>query len=533
MVSVIRPSMRFMTNASQILGQNTRRIAGILTSRSRASLFPLHASLSTLKRHFGTNEATLHKPSTDYDLYVVRSQSWQKDPLQESWQLSDLDYTMPPVFLKTMLVYPIEKPSMRSVFLGRMLTSLSATLDHYRMLNAVFRKEHGELKLIRTKVAAIPFIVHHSMPVSGFSSLAKLKNAGFPPNDLKLHETLKGKSNYPPGIPRMKATLENRPLAKFQATWIEGGVILTYGFHHVGVDGAAMCAFIDQWASNAMHLAHKKKIPLRTSLHDESDRGRLMGKRTSTENRVDSLSTRPSTPNLSVQAKSMQPVVIHFHKDGIRRIKQAASSEHDKTSTYDAICALIWKCVTAARLKVYKPAHDETTILAQTVDLRSRFNPPLSPLFQGNATIGVLTEPILVTDAVAAGSLPRLSSLVRAAHSGVTEAKVLDLISRVATLKDKTSAGLAAKTLQRFDMALTDMRHASHYTADFGFGAPCAVRNVYRPGLPGTIRAVPSATDGVAADELALEVEMPIDLDCLEHFVTDSELLQYADIVCA
>ncbi|KUJ09022.1 uncharacterized protein LY89DRAFT_788437 [Mollisia scopiformis] len=462
-------------------------------------------------------------------VHHVRPIGWQNDPDQEIWILSDLEYMMPQVFLKFSFLYKIGEGVDEIAVIDGLKESLALTLSQYRPLTGVFKKDDGEVKIFRNRGDTVSFVVKRLYQNEKSVSLADLEAAGFPPLQVDRQVALENMGDA--SIDSM--IKNNRIQTELQATWLQDGIILTIGYHHYCTDGAGFSKFVQQWARNSLALSKNTKPEPPAWDYVNLDRGRLNGKFVPPEKRI-----IPQPPNLSptlvtvpfAQAPPQRPVILHFHKSSTDLLKRIASSSGGtfvQISSYDAITALLWRAYTRARLTIYDLIPDESTMLGQVVDLRSRFDPPLDSQLQANATLGVVTPGVSIHDVVADGKLGFLASLVRQAHIGATEEVALERSNMVAMLQDKTMAAWSGERVPRFGVAMSDMRSSKFYEADFGFGPPVAVRNVHQPGYPCVIQKLAPQSD----QETMLEVQIPVDVSCFECFIQDPELLLYAEIV--
>lgn len=456
-------------------------------------------------------------------VHRIQPLRWQDDPQAEAWTLADLEYTVPPVFLKTMLVFRTEQHVHPVESTEGLMRALEITLSQCRTLTGAFIIEGGEIKIVRNRGASVPFIVQHNMS----ASFKDLEASGFPESVVGKHAVLDKTSLKS----AHSITNGQQPLCEIQATWIAGGLIITAGWHHYCMDGAGFWAFLRQWARTALALKDNIEVP---PPWDPSalDRHRLNGRFHRPDERTDPPPHPQAVLPVAASAHPSRLVILHIDNVQISRLKAAARPlEGKESSAYDSITALLWRVHTRARLAIHDPQPDDVTFLGQAVDLRSRFSPPLGAQLQANAMLGVLTPPIPVRDAVADEKLPFLASLVRQTHTGATEEAALARANVVAALQDKTlAAWKGGGHVPRFAMAMSDWRRGGLYEADFGFGRPVAWRAVYQPGHPSTVTELPrDGTDGATP---GLEVQIPVEVPCLDCFVRDAELLRYAKVVC-
>ncbi|KAI1296449.1 transferase [Xylaria venustula] len=463
-------------------------------------------------------------------IFQVKPTGWQNDPDQETWKLGDLEYAMPSGVVRVMFLYRLSKPVDHGSMITQLRCGLEATLSQCRTLTGVFKKQEGEVFIIRNRGGAIPFIVKYSD--NDDASFEILEAAGFPILEVSKQAALEDMGNT------VTNTLESgRPLLELQVTWIAGGMILTIGYHHYLMDGAGFSAFLEQLMANtsALNINPYTTIPA----WDSScfNRERLNGTFVPPNKRITPPTTVPKmSPNITLPPAS-RPVVLHFLKKSIQRLRMDAT-QGSSVSSYDAVAALVWRAHTRARLTMYDTGPAENTAHLSAVDMRARFDPPLPKSLQANALIAVVTQPIPVLEVVADGALPKLASMIRQSHTD-GQSKGLRQVAQeradmIAALQDKTMASLAIRDVPRFASGMSDRRYSGLSEADFGLDAPVAVRYDHQTGTPSIMRMIPPRADkhGVYSPDPILEVQVAVEVPCLKTFLRDTELNQYAYVFC-
>ncbi|KAI8633478.1 transferase [Xylariaceae sp. FL1651] len=460
----------------------------------------------------------------------VRSKGWQDDPEQETWTLGDLEYAMPSGVLRIMLLYRLSELVDHDIIIDQLRGGLEMTLDQCRTLTGVFKKQEGEVHIIRRRGNAIPFIIKHSD--DKHASYETLEAVGFPTTEVSKLAALEDMGNT-----LLTNTVESgRPLFELQVTWISGGMILTVGYHHYLMDGVGFTAFLKQWTANT--LALNVNVNAAVPAWDSScfDRGRMNGTFVPPDRRI----TLPkSVPEMKLKIPLppvSRPVVLQFHKKDMKRLRMAATPQETSVSSYDAVAALVWRVHTRARLTIYDNASTDATTHLSVVNIRARFEPPLPQTLQANACFMVVTKPIPVFEVVAEGALFKLATMIQQSHTDGPSNDIKLMVQKkadmTAALKDKTMASLPVRDVPRFAVAMSDRRYSGFYEADFGFGAPASIRHDHQTGMPSIMRRIPPRSDkhGVYNPDPILEVQVAVELPCLEKFLGDSELHQYAKI---
>lgn len=465
------------------------------------------------------NNTTIPAAETSIERDEVEAHSTQQveEPdgpkTDEEWPLADLEYLMPPVFLQETIVFRTNNVDPDEVT-SRLKDAIHLASRYCRTLTGVFKKEDGEVSIVRKHGATIPLLVKHDWS----SSIQHLGAEGFSGRQVSASAAVEER-----GGPDADSLTDGRNVCEVRATWITGGLIIALGYHHYCLDGSGSSAFLRLWAKISLALQARSQLPAWDP--ENLNRDRLRGLFVPPEQREDPLPT-PLGALPARAAETNQFVVLRLQQDRISTLKAAATtSSQDKVSSYDAITALVWRVLTRARLRIYRPAPDEATFAGQAVDVRRRLAPALGAELQANATLGVLTPALAVGDAVGPGGLGLLAMRIRRAHAGVGEQTARDAADRVARLRDKTSAAWRGTHAPRFGVAMSDVRGGGLYELDFGFGTPVAVRNVYEPGHPCVMHSLPAGR--------GVEVQIPVESACLDDFVRDEELSQYADVISA
>ncbi|KAK8024538.1 transferase [Apiospora rasikravindrae] len=435
--------------------------------------------VSILRRFTRSSSFANRKP-----VHSLSGKSWNSE--QEIWRLGDLEYLVPPVFLRNQWVYKIAQQTNRVTLVDELRSSLSATLEQCRTLSGVLVKEAGEVQIS--------------------TSVEQLRGLGYPPLCLEELASLDEMDNL-----QTHGLSSGRPILQVQTTWIPGGLILTVGYHHYSMDGMGFAAFLNQWRDN--HLAMGNGGHLAPWHPENLNRERLNGIPIPYQDRVSPITPIPVGPPKSLRHPS-RPIVLNFHEAQRNRLKSAAAHDNKPVSSYSAITALLWR--------VHTP-------LSTAVNLRSRFKPPLRTQLQANAVTGVMSPHVSFAEAIAPGGLTHLSSIAHEAALSFDVHDAMERANKVAMLKDKTMAAWTGAQLPEFSFAMTDMRNAGYYELDFGFGAPLTVRNVHETQHPCVIRKLLPGTDADGIHSI-FEVQMPVEDVCLEQLVQDSELLEYAEV---
>ncbi|OIT03002.1 PREDICTED: uncharacterized acetyltransferase At3g50280-like [Nicotiana attenuata] len=194
------------------------------------------------------------------------------------------------------------------------------------------------------------------------------------------------------------------------------------------------------------------------------------------------------------------------------RTEKAAVNSTAEISSFQSLCALLWRAVTRAR----KFPASKMTTFRMAVNCRHRLHPKLDPLYFGNAIQSIPTYTsagdVLLHDL--RWCAEQLNKNVKA-HDNVMVRKFVEdweKDPRCFPLGNFDGAMLTMGSSPRFPM----------YDNDFGWGRPVAIRSGRANKFDGKISAFPGREGGGSVD---LEVVLsPETMDGLE---LDAEFMQY------
>ncbi|KAF7511664.1 hypothetical protein GJ744_003827 [Endocarpon pusillum] len=204
----------------------------------------------------------------------------------------------------------------------------------------------------------------------------------------------------------------------FQVTFIQGGFVIGVSKHHYVCDGIATANFITWWfkkargyrTDNVVQDSEIVPVSKMMALHDRSslilepqaeaqERREPNGVRSSSPTTVHPMPPKTSTSSLDPLSPAVRTeagqAIFRLESSCLREIHADASKHANrKISTNDAICALLWQCITRARLCDRNvEGQAQTSSLIMAVNARSKFNPPLPDQYFGNCVFGA-TSPV-------------------------------------------------------------------------------------------------------------------------------------------
>ncbi|KAK4235323.1 transferase family-domain-containing protein [Achaetomium macrosporum] len=182
-----------------------------------------------------------------------------------------------------------------------------------------------------------------------------------------------------------------------RATFIEGGVLLGFAFHHGVMDGTGTLEFLKCFATGTLERL------------DEVDNLR-QGKEGIIKLAANTAKTAPVNPRsmdgYEFAVPQTQPVlpaavakILTISADSARSLKQAALEQIQKTvgptafvSVIDVLCGLTWLHLTRVRLKAKRISPSDTTHFATAVDIRRVMVPAIGAGYIGNMWLRALAR---------------------------------------------------------------------------------------------------------------------------------------------
>ncbi|XP_016479346.1 putative acetyltransferase At3g50280 [Nicotiana tabacum] len=196
----------------------------------------------------------------------------------------------------------------------------------------------------------------------------------------------------------------------------------------------------------------------------------------------------------------------------IMRTEKVAVNSTAEISSFQSLCALLWRAVTRAR----KFPASKMTTFRMAVNCRHRLHPKLDPLYFGNAiqSIPTYTSAGDVLSHDLRWCAEQLNKNVKA-HDNVMVRKFVEDWE-----KDPRCFPLG-----NFDGAMVTMGSSPRfpmYDNDFGWGRPVAIRSGRANKFDGKISAFPGREGGGSVD-----LEVVLSPETMEGIELDTEFMQY------
>ncbi|KAK8244714.1 transferase family-domain-containing protein [Phyllosticta capitalensis] len=461
------------------------------------------------------------------------------DPANESgteeFPLSDLDHIISKIYVPVTLVYKLEDHVDRQQVIEKLRSSLQVTLSQYPCLRGSLRNDESSNRLFIRKEESntVPFNIHWlDEQEDDFPSYEMLEKKEFPPSLLDVGALFPSavfqKQIW--GTPT-QGDDDDKKVLVVQANFIRGGLILGVAVQHNCADGAGIDGFLCEWAGNARRVSEGERptpidplifdrSPLFSTVKEASSFARALADKSA----LKKLSDMPPMPE-DFKMPSLSQVIFHFPSAGIARLKEDAKLPGQNViGSYDAICAIIWRCMIRARLPLLNPDMAATTRFGHTVNARKFLEPALPPRYFGNVVMYPRVD-MKVSELLGDGSLPHVVSTVRPSiQEQLSPAAVKGLCDWISSVDRK--ANTYVDTFMGLDMAMTDWSQMSTYQEhDFGFGLPKAVRWPNTP-LDGFLFRYPRRPKDDPTE--GFELGVFLETSCMERLIADEELAKYA-----
>ncbi|KAF8972197.1 putative trichothecene 3-O-acetyltransferase [Flammula alnicola] len=354
-----------------------------------------------------------------------------------------------------------------------------------------------------------------------------LRRANFPFS--MLDETIIAPRNTFPG----SFDESTSPVFLLQATFITGGLLLTFVGQHNAMDMTGQGQIIDllskaccneQFTSEELssgNLDRRNVIPLLDdSYKPGSELAHQMVKPTPSHTISKDTNAHPAPP----PPPKCSWAYFTFHPTSLAALKSLATKTitlpSGFISTDNALIAFIWQSIIRARLPRLNPTAEIT--FARAVDPRRHLD--ISPTYTGlvqNMTYHTYTVQKLVEEPLG-GVASQLRSAVdpKTSNLGCQTRALATLLNRT---PDKSSVDVTATLNLSADVMLSSWAKQDFYDLDFnlGLGEPEAVRRPQFPPVESLLYLMPKALDGEIAVALCLRDED------MERLRADKEFAKY------
>lgn len=351
-------------------------------------------------------------------------------PFEAEYPLTLADIALtPPVNSRYLLCYEgVSDSAVQTDLVDRLKKSLQFFLREPKEgvlgLPEILGKIHSEpstgrpcVKVIKS--SSVRFVVSHRNDVT-YEQLEPEK--GFPMRLLRSDIFATGLASVP--TPDRNGGVEGFSV---HVTFVEGGFVICVSKHHFVLDGNAVSKLIKWWFKKArsysteQRMADLEIVPesKMMALHDKSSL--LLERQVEPQEHLEWKSVPGSPPTVfgiippsntlrffmnflpGFMIPKIDNAIFHLRPSALRELHADISKHANiKISTNDAVCALLWRCLTRARLYAGNAkSNTQTSSLAMAVNGRRKLSPPLADEYFGNCVFFAPSSvpiPILTSD---------------------------------------------------------------------------------------------------------------------------------------
>ncbi|CAJ1861689.1 unnamed protein product [Sphenostylis stenocarpa] len=329
---------------------------------------------------------------------------------------------------------------------------------------------------------------------------------------------------------KISYTAHSSPIMAFQVTEFADGVFIGCAVCHAVTDGASFWNFFNTFAAvsqgatvcpsilpdfrrdsiltSKVVLRLPKEIKVTFNV-DAPFRERIFSFSRESIQKLKAIvnngGTKFSLENVELMAKLSNDTEV-------KTVTRGVSNETREISSFQSLCALMWRCVTRAR-NLEGP---QVTTFRMAVNVRQRMEPKLGDHYFGNAiqTIATCAEARDVVSSDLPWCAEQLNKSVKAFDSATVCRNVenWEREPKCFELGNHDGATVQMGSSPRFPM----------YDNDFGWGRPLAVRSGGANKFDGKMSAFPGRNGGGSVD-----LEVVLAPDSMEQLGSDPEFMFY------
>ncbi|KAL2153582.1 hypothetical protein VTH82DRAFT_4737 [Thermothelomyces myriococcoides] len=462
------------------------------------------------------------------EVHLLRPSGWEKDPEEERFKVTTLDYLTACTYNNYALFFRLEDAEKQRVA-ETLKQGLERTLSQARhYVGTIERDPEGGHSFVKKRDSTVQFVVQwlddprDSAEYPSIDDMERTNFCAITLGDQATWSVLPMTYGEKP-----EAHPDNHPVVSaFKANFVRGGLVFNMHHHHYANDVMGWSGFTHQLAENCTAVLRGTAFPT----WDPAclDLSRLIKAEVPEEAKVDG----PPAPQRHPAHKVAQALLFHLPKSKAAELKKLAAPE-DGTwiSTYDAFSAFIWRTLTRLRAPVFKPEPGSHPFWVEAVDMRRRMHsPPVPARIQHNVMSGALSTtapvPQLTLDEIIHAPLWRVASYVRRLTDSLTQESLDKALDWVATVRDRSSLNIRIDSYPPMSVLQTDHRDANIVSADFGFARPLTYRHLLDRVTEGAIIIYPPRSNDPASDE-GPEFSIAYEKHLAQDLINDAEFAKF------
>jgi trichothecene 3-O-acetyltransferase len=457
-------------------------------------------------------------------------------PLIPGWmKLTPLDQFENRFIVPMVLIFHISSPALRQPILRDLKTSLADTIGEMSFLAANVVPDCEEQDTIQLEISDDAGVWFHSQELPEIDYYA-LERREFPPSAFPLLSLMPE--------PRVHRS-ERSPVLTVLATFISGGLLLTFNNHHSAMDGAGMATLAQTFAKHVAALSDGRFISSEDAFPEEAlDRSNIFGGsgrkeicdfpsyrlsktyRCTVERELIEAAITGDHPKLQLLQK-LQLSLWFISNESMRAMREAAlplSKGLPVLTDNTIMCAVLWRHVSRARQLSSRGIMTNSFI--NTVNARRRMDPPLPLEYPGNALVHAKTSAATAdVESAEPGMLYKLAKQITDAIEWWTSERVWELIGAIESSQMVSKVEPNMDNFQGPDLEVTSTAAMGDVSrVDWGceLGRVKALRYVYVPVKDGWVNVLPRRNDA------GIELIIGLEKSATKRLRQDKEWLQLA-----
>ncbi|KAL2818574.1 transferase [Aspergillus granulosus] len=464
----------------------------------------------------------------DQQVYYLHPLGWEKDPEEERFKVSTLDYLSVQTYNNYALFFRLadeDKQNAAEV----LRAGLERTLSQARHLCGTIEKDHtGGHSFYKKKASTVQFIVQWLDSDAEYPSIDEIEELHFAAAKLGNLNTW----SVPPMTygEKPEASPDNKPVvAAYKANFVRGGLVFIMHHHHYANDVMGWAGLTHQLAENCYAITNDTPFPDWDPKN--LDLSRVMRPEPPEEVKVDG----PPAPQRHPDQRTGISLLFHLPKSKAAELKTMATPQDSSIpwiSTYDAFSAFIFRHLTRIRAPVFNPDMSSSLFWAEAADMRRRFHSPKVPQrLQGNILSGGIsaTAPVTaptISEVISEWPFWRLAAYIRELTNSISQENLDKMLDMVAMVRDKSALNIRIDAHPPMSILQTDHRDASTTGANFGFATPLTYRHLQDQVTNGVIIIYPPRTNVGNPDE-GCEFAIFYEKDLAQALIDDPEWNKY------